>query len=217
MEDTMYFKNKKRNKNKLYLYGFKYEGGMYIYSTAVLDNQFNLEVCISDNGDVQTKMMDVSMNEEYILHKIQGAHGSFVGRIKEEYDRVLSDIANQCFDTDIFKSNQAKELMEYVEQRYSDSFEYLWKNFPKNAVLRRKENKKWYCALATISKNKLGINSDEQVDVIAVRGNPNLIDNQTYFPGWHMNKNHWISIMLDQGVDFEEVKKRIDESYQKAK
>lgn len=217
MGDAIFFKNKKLNKDKLFTYGFTYGNDIYTYSIALLDNQFNLEVFISNIGEIHTRMIDASTNEEYILHKIQGAHGGFVGHVKEEYDRVLADIEGQCFDMDVFRSKQADELIKYVDLKYSDSLEYLWEKFPQNAVLRKKENKKWYCVLATIPKCKLGIQSNEEVDVIVVRGNPELIDNQTYFPGWHMNKKHWVSIMLDQGADFEEIKNRIDESYLKAK
>ena len=38
---------------------------------------------------------------------------------------------------------------------YCDELEFLWQKFPDNAVWRRKDNKKWYGALLTVSKEKL--------------------------------------------------------------
>ena len=44
-----------------------------------------------------------------------------------------------------------------------------------------------------------------------------MIDKKRYFPGWHMNKKHWYTIILDGSVSTEEICSRIDESYRLAK
>lgn len=82
-------------------------------------------------------------------------------------------------------------------------------------------HKKWYGALLTISKRKLGIPSDEIMEIIEFRIQPDeleaLIDNEVYFPGYHMNKKHWYTIILDNSVSMEEIINRIEESYLLAK
>lgn len=99
--------------------------------------------------------------------------------------------------------------------------EYLWEKFPDNAVWRRKDNQKWYGALLTVSRRKLGCSSDEVVEIIDLRGTPEeleeFVDGQHYFPGWHMNKKHWYTIILDGSVPSDEICQRIDESYALAK
>lgn len=59
--------------------------------------------------------------------------------------------------------------------------------------------------------------SDEIVEIIDLRSEPrvleNLIDNERYYPGWHMNKKHCYTIILDDSVPLEEICGRIDESY----
>lgn len=42
------------------------------------------------------------------------------------------------------------------------------------------------------------------------------VDYKKYFPGWHMNKRNWYTIILDGSVSIEEIYCRIDKSYQLA-
>jgi len=73
-----------------------------------------------------------------------------------------------------------------------DELEFLWTKFPDNAVWRRKDNSKWYGAILTVSRNKLGLSSNEVAEIIDLRLEKEqmskTIDNEHYFPGWHMNK-----------------------------
>lgn len=82
---------------------------------------------------------------------------------------------------------------------------------------RRKDNKKWYGALLTVSRRKLGIDSDEIVEIIDLREEPDvlekLIDNTRYYSGWHMNKKHWFTVVLDGSVLPDEIFRRLDKSY----
>ena len=34
---------------------------------------------------------------------------------------------------------------------------------------------------------------------------PNLIDKKSIFPAWHMNKKHWITVLLTAVTDFEKL------------
>ena len=120
----------------------------------------------------------------------------------------------------MFKSEQAKSVITYVRNTYGDELEYLWKKFPDNAVVRRKDNQKWYAALLTVSRRKLGIDSDEMIEILDLRMKPEdietIVDNKKYFPGYHMNKKHWITICLDGTLLIEEICSKIDDSYKLA-
>lgn len=216
MQDEQ-FKNKKVNSKKLIKYGFLQKEGNYIYVTNLLDAQFELTISISVDGNISTKVIDVFTKEEYILHLIKGASGAFVGKIKEEYDNVLQSIADKCFDKNLFKSDYTKMVIKYVHEKYSDELEFLWEKTPNNAIWRRKDNSKWYAVILTLQKSKLGINSDEVVEIIDLRIDPekveNIVDKKRYFPGYHMNKKHWFTICLDGSVPIDEIYKWLDASY----
>lgn len=151
----------------------------------------------------------------YIL--VDHATGGFVETVKYEYQEVLLEIAAQCFQTDIFQLKQSNKLIDYVRKTYGDELEFLWEKFPKNAIWRREDTQKWYGILLTVPKQKLGLPDDKTVEIFDFRILPEeleaLVDYKTYFPGYHMNKKHWCTIILDGTVPFEEICRRIDASY----
>ena len=68
---------------------------------------------------------------------------------------------------------------------------------------------------------KIGLDSDEMVELLGLRASadliPQLVDNKFIFKGFHMNKRNWISICLDGSVTLKKLFKMIDESYKLAK
>ena len=119
-----------------------------------------------------------------------------------------------------FKSKQALLIKNYVRERYGDEFEYLWEKTPENAVFRRQDNKKWYGAVLTVKRDRIGLKGDEKIEVLDLRGKPEeiaqIVDGERYFPAYHMNKKSWYTICLDGSVSVAEICERIDKSYQLA-
>ncbi|WP_228397919.1 MmcQ/YjbR family DNA-binding protein [Limnobaculum xujianqingii] len=69
-------------------------------------------------------------------------------------------------------------------------------------------------------KNKLGLDGEERIEILDLRMDPDdiivLTDGKKYFPGFHMNKKHWITIRLDGSVSVDEIFMRIDNSFKLA-
>ena len=214
------FSHKKLNPEKLKAYGFSEQDGEYKFSSGILNGEFQLEIVLDKNGMPDTTLTEKSTGEEYILYKTK-ASGEFVGNVRSEIEKKLSEIAEKCFDTATFKSEQTIDLIKYAREKYSIEPEFLWEKFSDNAVLRRKDTEKWFAVILTVSRHKLGMHSDEIVEIVDLRTQPEniaaLVDGKKIFPGWHMNKKHWFTIILDGSVSFEEICKRIDESYNLAK
>ena len=156
-------------------------------------------------------------DEEYILVDVEDSSGEFVGKVREEYEKVLKEITANCTNSNVFKEEQSKEIIQYISEKYKDNLEFLWEKFDDNAIWRNKQNNKWYGLLGKISKNKLGIDSDEIVEVIIIRYEKEkvneIIDNQKVFPGYHMNKQSWITIILDNSMENKELFNLVDNSY----
>ena len=218
MEDIeKLLKDRKINFKKLLKYGFIEKENQYEYKTILIENEFDLIVTFSKDGKLDTKVIDLMSNDEYLLVKVPDATGEYVGKVREVYRNKLSQIITKCSEIEVFKSNQAKQIIKYIKEKYYNEPEFLWEKFAGNAVFRHKENNKWYGALLTISKNKLGLDSDELVDIIDLKILPEniekIVDNEKYFLGYHMNKKHWFTIILDDSVPIEEIFKFIDISY----
>ena len=208
--------NKKYNLKKLLEFGFKSVTIGYEYKTELMSGEFVLTVNIDKDGRVTTETVEKDTGDLYTLH-LTYSEGSFVGQIRDEYNSILKDIAENCYEIGIFKYENSYKIIDYVKNKYGDDVEYLWEKFPDNAIARRKDNKKWYLAILTVGKDKLGFDSKEKVEVIDLRAKPEelqeLLKNENMRPGYHMNKKHWISILLDGSVDINSIYKRIDESY----
>ena len=184
-------------------------------------------------------MVDNFDETEYALVDVEDSSGKFVGKIKEEYEELLSEFIEKCTMMDIFKSNSAKKVIEYVKNKYDDDLVFLWDNF-EGAVFRNKDNEKWYGAIMKIREksfatstikrmkqdgatsnhmllNKKNYSDDDFVEVIDLHIDKNiskdLIDYETIFPGYHMNKDNWITIILDKSTNLKKVYKLLDDSY----
>ena len=211
------FKNRRMMIDRLLPFGFSGNGDAYTYSTSLVDGQFDMVVAVTGEGRVSAEVIDRSSSEVYVLHRVSGARGAFAGRVREEYRGVLAAIADACFESDVFKSDGAREVIGYVREKYQNELEFLWKRFSGNAIFRRRDNEKWYAALLTVQKRKLGFDEDGAMEIIDLRGKPEDVstrmDGKRYFPGYHMNKKHWFTICLDGSVPSEEIFRRIDESF----
>ncbi|KRK79635.1 MmcQ/YjbR family DNA-binding protein [Companilactobacillus nodensis] len=215
------FKDKKFNENKALKFGFKKTApDQYSFQTTILDNQFNLSIGLSSNGDLTTKLID-SNGEIYNLHLDPQANGAFVNEVRTAYLDVIANISSKCFDSNVFKTKQIKAISKYIKDKYDSDLEFLWKRFPKNAIWRRPDNNKWFCLTIGLSGDKIGLESDDDIEIIDLRIETDdledVIDNKVFFPSYHMNKKHWYTIYLDGSLSNEELFKRIDASYDLAK
>lgn len=108
------------------------------------------------------------------------------------------------------------ELFLWAKETYGTEPDYPWNDW--NAVLRHSENQKWYSVILEVNTKKLGLSDDRMTDVVNVKCDPALIgslrNREEYFPAYHMNKENWLSILLDGAVPRDEIQKLITLSYE---
>ena len=81
------------------------------------------------------------------------------------------------------------------------------------------EKNKWYALFLKVEYNKLNKNTDitTKVKILNVKYPTDkileIIDNKNIFSAYHMNKKHWISIVIDKNIKLETIKELIDISY----
>lgn len=109
------------------------------------------------------------------------------------------------------------QVLRYIEDTYGVKPEYLWKN-DHNAALRNPRTHKWFAALIhDLPIIKLGLAGEGKVDVLNLKCDPlmtySVVDRRGCFPAYHMNKEHWISVLLDGTVPMEQLRFLIDLSF----
>lgn len=108
------------------------------------------------------------------------------------------------------------DILAFAAEQYHTSPEYLWRRSPESAVLRH-ENGKWYGLIMPVSREKLGLPEDGICDILNVKCDPLMLGSvllqKGFFPGYHMNRNSWISILLDGSVPRERVISALQMSY----
>ncbi len=115
--------------------------------------------------------------------------------------------------------NEMRErLFTYAGKKYRASPEYLWARYPNYAVLRHRDNRKWFALVMDIPAAKLGLERGDTVDILNVKMEDALladllIQQEGFYRGYHISRGNWISILLDGTVAFEELCRWLDESF----
>ncbi len=109
------------------------------------------------------------------------------------------------------------ELIAHVSARYHAQPEYLWPEYTETFVFRHAENRKWFGVVMDVERAKLGLPGAGKVFLLDVKTGPIIGGSYLGQPGivkaWHMNKNHWIGILLDGSADDQTLKELLDVSF----
>lgn len=211
-----YFRLKKIEEQKLITFGFVADGNKFVLKKQIADGAMVTYVTV-ENGRVFAETYDCDTGDSYTLHTVDGASGEFVGKVRADFVCLLEEIAKKCCKTEVFKQEQTKEVIDFIKRKYGDELEFLWDDSPDAAIWRRKDNNKWYGIIMTVKLEKLCLEGEGLIEIIDLRASPAdidaIVDNKTYFRGYHMNKKNWLTIPLDYSIDFNEMVARIEESY----
>lgn len=108
------------------------------------------------------------------------------------------------------------DILKFVLDNYGTEPEYLWAKTPDFCVLRNGFNGKWYGIIMDLPKATFDL-GEGYFDVINVKILPEqrdiLLMKEGFYPAYHMNKKHWITVLLDGSVDIAAITDLIDKSY----
>ena len=93
-----------------------------------------------------------------------------------------------------------QQFLSYCRETYGTVEDHPFEGDFETAVLRHGGSGKWYALVMRISRRKLGLDSDERVDVVNLKLPLELFGSfdagDGVYPAYHMNKRHWISVIL---------------------
>ena len=98
-----------------------------------------------------------------------------------------------------------QEFLSYCLSAYGTSPDYPFDEDSLTAVLRHADNRKWYAIVMRVSRRKFGFDSDEVIDVVNLKLPTEMFGSfgaaDGVYPAYHMNKLHWISVLLPDAPD----------------
>lgn len=211
-----FFIKRKIDYNKLVKYGFKKQGDRYSFNKTIMNGDFEVKIEISEK-EKKSLVIDLFSGTEYNLVDVEEAQGKFVGTVREAYDLVINDIIDSCTQISTFIFPQTERIMGYVKETYGDELEFLWDDYD-GAAIRNKINEKWYLVYMVVMEDKVKQNSsDKKIEVIDIKYDKDKVEEvinlRGIYPGYHMNKHSWISIILDDSETDSRIEELIDKSY----
>ncbi len=109
-------------------------------------------------------------------------------------------------------------VFEYIRKKYKTAPEYPWRSYPGNAVFRHADNSRWFALVMDVQASRIGLTGTDPVGVINLKVDDvmfrdMIIREDGIMPAYHMNKMHWISVLLDGTVPADRVRELIDMSF----
>ena len=114
-----------------------------------------------------------------------------------------------------------QELAAYLTETYNTTGERLFTRYPNFLVFRHSGKKKWFAVIMDIPRKNLALTGDGDISVMNLKCDTRLIGSfrtePGIYPGWHMNKAHWLTVALDGTVEDEKIRFLVDMSYELTK
>ena len=201
------------SKEQLLQFGFEEEAEKLIYRKEILDSSFLIEIVFVDS-QLLVEVYDLEFDEVYSLYSVDSAVGETVQNIREQVEELLSSILGLADESEKIGS----EVINYCNSKYGENSVNPFKKYPDILAFVNEKNK-WYALLSAVEYNKLNKNTDiiTKVKILNLKYPTDkildIIDNKNIFPAYHMNKKHWISIVLDKNIKLETIKELIDISF----
>ena len=161
----------------------------------------------------EVNVFDADTDEEYLPFNVLDNITGFVTGIREQVEDLVQEIKEKC----LLNSNMKLRLMEYCERKFGTEPEAPWEDSPDAYTFKTAKRNKWYALFMTIPYKSLGLVAKGALDVVNIKLPPekvlDLIDRVHFYPAYHMNKKHWITIVLNKEVDEPLVQQLLEESY----
>ena len=110
-----------------------------------------------------------------------------------------------------------QELIHYIFDTYSVEPDYPFPRDDVSCVFRHIDNRKWFGIAMAIPYRTLGINRKGNVDILNIKCSPVVIGplrgKPGFRPAYHMNKDKWITVLLDGSAGQKDITALLDMSY----
>lgn len=198
-------------------YGFKKAGKVFTIEKSFKNDLFKACITIDSIGKVSGTVFDLENNDEFLPLRVENNQGAFVCDVRAAYEDILKDIRDNCFTREYFILPQSNRIAKLVIKKYGNKPEFLWDKFKGSGVFRNPETNKWYLAILDVDYSKIQAGKKGLIEVADIKLSPEhiekLMKQEHFYPGYHMNKKYWMTIILDDSVRDERIMELIEESH----
>jgi len=164
-------------------------------------------------GKIEVHVYEKSTDERYVLFDVPRSNGSFVAELRQKVQVIVADFREKCFEAE----NLRDKYVSWMENRFDCKADFPWTDTPEACVFRC-PSKKWFALVMKIKYRQIELASDEDVFIVNLKATPEkisteLIDKKSVFPAYHMNKKHWITVLLTSVTSFESLCELTEQSY----
>ena len=178
------------------------------------EGEFELRMTMSDQ-ELELVVYDLAMEEPYTLFEVASASGALVTALRQQVDDILNRILGQ----QIQDNPLVERLVNHVKATYGLAPAHPFKRHPEIIGFKVPEVDKLFGIILPVDYCQIDKTSSrtDQVLVLNLKGKPEhiveRIDNERFFPAYHMNKKHWFSLLLDAQTDWDQLTSLLAESY----
>ena len=108
-------------------------------------------------------------------------------------------------------------FLQFAADAFGAEPEYPWAETPDAFVLRHEANRKWFAVGMTVRRDRLGLAGEGTVDVVNVKCDPlmsgSFLSQPGILPAYHMNKLHWLTLLLDGTAADDDIRALLDTSF----
>lgn len=149
--------------------------------------------------------------ERYQLFDMEQPPSTLAWQLQEEAQQLVQQLL-QVTDTTL------DDWIDWISQHFDVEAAHPFQKSPKTIAFKTTKKQKWFALLLEVPYKVFGEQFAGKGWIINLKTLPEarerVVDYQAIHPAYHMNKKHWISVILDRIEDPTQLQQLLEASYE---
>lgn len=206
-------------------FGFEKSGDTYVLKRDLAGTDFYALLTVTGVSEkdgslsadtLAAEVFERETDERYVLFDVKQSVGTFVAELREQVRSLVEEFRSTCFES----CNIREKFEAYLPKTFECAVDYPWPDYEGDVstAVWRCPNNKMFALVMDITYRRFGFESDEPVSAVNLKVDPekleSLVDGKSVFPAYHMNKKHWVSVLLTSVTDWNALEEMTKRSYE---
>ena len=112
------------------------------------------------------------------------------------------------------------EVEDYIRSNFEATGDHSFEGDPTVTIFRRLDNNQRFAATKNVGRRSVDAGQSGRIDILNLSLDPRLVTSlrtrEGFRPAWRMNRNKWVTVLLDGTVPDDEIRTYLDMSYKNA-